>query len=150
MDDQEIYMEYHWMQVNDDTVTLGLTEEGVDELDNIVRISLPDEDEQVLADEICGEIYTNDGPLNLYSPVDGIVVEVNSSVIENPDLLFDDPTGDGWLYKIRADDPEDLDRKGYFSDDEDDNDDEDDSNDEDEDEDMNEMDEDEFENEEEL
>ena len=132
-------MGYEWLQIEDDSVTIGVTEEGLSELGDITVVNLPSENEDVVADEVCGEIDTADGPLNIYSPVDGKVVEINGAVIENPKLILEDPTGDGWLFRVEPDDPDALDdlRSGVGEEDEadDDDDDEDDDEDEEEDED---------------
>jgi glycine cleavage system H protein len=103
------YMGYEWLQVEDDTVTIGISEEGVSELTEITAINLPAENEEISPDEICGEIETDEGPLNLYCPVEGKVVEINAAVVENPSLLMEDPYGDGWLFRVEPTNSEDLD-----------------------------------------
>lgn len=102
------YMGYQWIQVEDDTITIGVSEEGLSELSDITSINLPAENEEVSPDEICGELDTDEGPLNLYSPIEGRVVEINAAVVENPSLLTEDPYGDGWLFRVEANDPDDL------------------------------------------
>lgn len=102
------YMGNHWVHADGDVVTIGLNDDGVEFADTASNISLPDENQEVEADEICGEIETDDGPINLYSPVDGVVVETNVAVIENPEIIIDDPYGDGWLFKVEAKDPDAL------------------------------------------
>ena len=128
------YMGYEWLQIEDDTVVIGVTEEGLSELGDITVVNLPSENEEVVADEVCGELDTADGPMNLYSPIDGKVVEINSAVIENPQLILEDPTGDGWLFRVEPDDPEVLDelRNGGLDEDEDEDEDEDDEDEDDE------------------
>jgi glycine cleavage system H protein len=129
------YMGYEWLQIEDDTITIGVTEEGLSELGDITAVNLPTENEEVVADEVCGEVDTADGPLNLYCPIDGKVVEINGAVIENPQLILEDPTGDGWLFRVEPDDPEALDELRNGGADEDDEEDEDDDDEEDEDDD---------------
>lgn len=119
------FMGYEWIQLEDGTVTVGISEEGLNELGDITAINLPSEGEEVNPDEICGEIETDEGPMNLYSPVEGRIVEINGAVVENPQLLLEDPYGDGWLFRVEADDPEDLDGIDDEDDDGDDDDDED-------------------------
>jgi len=126
------FMGYEWIQVEDGTVTVGISEEGLSELTEITAINLPAENEEVSPDEICGEIETDEGPMNLYSPVEGRVVEINAAVVENPELLNEDPYGDGWLFKVEPNDPSDLNSVGDADDDEEEDDDDDDYEDEDE------------------
>jgi glycine cleavage system H protein len=103
------YMGYEWLQVEDETVTVGISEEGLSELTEISTVKLPSENEEFVVDEICGEIETDEGVLNLYCPVDGKVIEINAAVVENPSLIMEDPYGDGWLFRVEPNNAEDLD-----------------------------------------
>jgi glycine cleavage system H protein len=116
------FMGYEWIQIESGTVTVGISEEGLNELGDITAINLPAENEDVNPDEICGEIETDEGPMNLYSPVEGKIIEINQAVVENPSLLLEDPYGDGWLFRVEAEDADDLED---IDEDEDDDDDED-------------------------
>ena len=102
------YMGHHWILVEDNAVLVGMTEEALGEIDKIQEMNLPSEGEEVEADDVCGEIETPDGTYKLYAPVNGTVAEVNSEIIEDNSLLFDDPY-DSWLYKIEAADEASLD-----------------------------------------
>ena len=108
-DDFIPYMGYEWLQVEDDTVTIGISEEGLSELSDITAVKLPSEAEEVSPDEICGEIETDEGVLNLYCPVEGKVVEINAAVVENPALIMEDSYGDGWLFRVEPNNVDDLD-----------------------------------------
>jgi glycine cleavage system H protein len=116
------FMGYQWLQIEDETVTIGISEEGLSELTEITAINLPSENEEVNPDEICAEIETDEGPLNIYSPVEGRVVEINAAVIENPKLIFEDSYGDGWLFRVEAADPDDIDALTNGEDDDEDED----------------------------
>jgi glycine cleavage system H protein len=127
------YAEYEWITVNDQVLTIGITEEGLDELSEITSAELPTENTIVDADEVCGELDTRDGPLHLYVPVKGSVIEVNSNVVDNPELISEDPMGDGWLIRVEAESPQELadfletaNKKAARGDDEEDEDDDDD------------------------
>lgn len=91
---------------------IGINEEGLDDFSEVQKVDLPNEGDEIFPDEVLGEIETDQGPLNLYSPFQGSVGEVNEAVLENPDLIMEDPTGDGWLVTIEVDNPEDLDTLG--------------------------------------
>lgn len=130
-DEFQTFMGYQWLQVEDQTLTIGINEEGLSEITEITAVHLPAENEDVAADEICAEIETDEGPLNIYCPVDGKIVEINGAVVENPSLITEDPFGDGWLIRVEpsnASDLEDMDEE-----DEDDDDDSDDLDEDDED-----------------
>lgn len=108
MNEQITFMDYLWIQIDDDVVTIGINETGVDELDDSYTVELPTEDSIVVPNEVCGEIVTEHGALNLYSPIDGKIIEINETVKDNPLLIRDDCYHDGWLYKIEVDNIEDL------------------------------------------
>jgi glycine cleavage system H protein len=126
-DDVKIYMGTFWVQSEGGVVTLGLTEETIADFDEILSFDFPEDQQAVEADEVCGTIETNDGPIDIYSPVTGAVVEVNTTLIEDSSILMDDPNGEGWLLKFSAEED--------YDDDDDDEEDEDEEEEEDEDED---------------
>ena len=108
MEEQIKYMNYMWVAVDDDIVTVGINDEGLEDFDMVEGVSMPVENTNVTGDEVCGGLETDQGPVNLYSPVDGMVIEVNEAVVQNPKLIFDDPFGDGWLFRVEASDPEQI------------------------------------------
>lgn len=119
--EQRNFMGYMWIQNEDNIVTLGLSEDSLEDFEEINSIELPAEQEVVEADTVIGTIETDDGPLDIYAPVSGTVIEVNSQVLEDSSIIMEDPTEEGWLIKIEADDDSE--------DEEDDDDDEDDEED---------------------
>jgi len=94
------YMGHLWVLVENDIVTVGIGDEGLEYADTISAVQLPEENEEVVAGDVCGEVETDDGPINLYSPVDGTVFEINPAVVDSPSLIREDPYGDGWLFKV--------------------------------------------------
>ncbi|MEZ4870773.1 MAG: glycine cleavage system protein H [Bdellovibrionales bacterium] len=102
------YLRYQWLMVEDETITIGINSEGLDEFENIDQINLPEPEEIVLPNQTCGEIHHSEGSLSIYSPVDGQVLEVNEALMEHPELLQEDNYGDGWLIKIESTEPIDI------------------------------------------
>ncbi len=102
------YMGHQWVSVEGEVVTVGLMEEPLAELDSIIKVDLPSENDSVEKDEICGELETKDGSLNIYAPIEGTVLEVNSAIADNPELIQEDPYGEGWVIKIEAANPDDI------------------------------------------
>lgn len=105
------FLNYQWVEVDEDSevITIGLTEEGMDQIEEIRDVRLPSLEENVSPIKVCMEIYTNDGAFNIYSPVEGQIIEVNDAVSDDPDLILQDNYGDGWLVKIQAEEPVDED-----------------------------------------
>lgn len=124
-----------WYQEVDGIITIGINEEGLADITEINSVDLPQEQEKVEEDATIGTIETDDGPLDIYSPVSGTVIEVNNQIIDDPSVIQDDPYEEGWLLRIEADEDisDDEDDEDYDEDDEDNEDDDsdDDSDDED-------------------
>ena len=119
------FMGYMWYKKEDGIITIGINETGLEDFEEILSIDLPPEGEKVESDVVLGTIETDDGPLDIYSPVDGVVTEINSQVLESPELIQDDPMEEGWLIKIETSDDSDADEDEDEDDDDEDEDDED-------------------------
>lgn len=114
------FMGYMWIQKEDGVVTVGINEEGLQDFDEITSIELPSENDKVEADTVIGTIETDDGPLDIYSPVNGTVLEVNPQVLESPSLIQEDPFEEGWLIRIESSDDLDEDEDDLDEDDDED------------------------------
>lgn len=102
------FMGYLWYQKEDDHILIGLNEEAFEDFSEIQAFDLPAENEAVEEDAVCGTIETDEGPLDIYTPVSGTVIEINNAVIDDPQIMQEDPYGEGWLLKIEIEE-EDLD-----------------------------------------
>lgn len=118
-DDIRNYMGYLWVQKEDNIFTIGINEEGLEEITEIESIELPQENEEIEADVVIGSIETDDGPLDLYSPVSGKIVEINPAVVEDPEVIQEDPY-DAWLVKIESEEEMEDSDEDEDEDDEDD------------------------------
>lgn len=103
------FMGNFWVQTTNNIITIGINEESLNDFDDILSFDLPSEQDLVEGEEVCGSIETSDGPLDIYSPVTGTILEVNAAVVDDPSILFDDPYGDGWLLKIEPSEEDDYD-----------------------------------------
>lgn len=104
------YMGHHWLEINGDEITVGINDDTAADIDEIQKLLLPEQGEEFEADDVCGELETSDGPVNLYAPVSGTISEVNAAVIEDPQLIIEDPLDEGWLFKIEAKDQAEVDQ----------------------------------------
>ena len=91
-----------WYQEEDGIITIGINEEGLADITEITSLDLPPEQEKVEPDVAIGTIETDDGPLDIYSPVEGVVIEVNANVLADPSVIQDDSYEEGWLLRIEA------------------------------------------------
>ncbi len=126
-DDVKQFMGYMWTHQEDGIITIGINEDGLADFESISSVELPSEQEEVSAETVIGTIETSDGPLDIYAPVSGTIIEINSQVLEDPSIIMEDPYEEGWLVRIEADEDEDFDEDE--DEDEDDEDDEDDDDD---------------------
>lgn len=122
MSEVRSFMGYMWVQMEDGIATIGINEEGLQDFETISSVELPAENEKVEADVVIATIETDDGPLDIYAPVSGTVIEINQAVVEEPSLIQEDPYDEGWLLRIETD--EDLDEEEEDDDDEDEDDEE--------------------------
>lgn len=117
------YSHHMWYQEDDGIITIGINEEGLNDITEITSLDLPQEQEKVEPDMPIGTIETDDGPLDIFAPVEGVVIEVNASVLEDPSLIQEANYEEGWLLRIEATgDIEEEDDEDEDEDDEDDDD----------------------------
>ncbi|NMF83066.1 glycine cleavage system protein GcvH [Nodosilinea sp. P-1105] len=101
--------EYARVNEDDDIVTVGVTAFAIDQLGDIVFLELPDVGDTVEKGERFGTVESVKAVEDLKSPLNGEVLERNDVLVEFPEQIGDDPYGDGWLIKVKADDLDDLD-----------------------------------------
>lgn len=97
--------EHEWARAEDGVITVGITDFAQDSLGDVVYVSLPAVGDRVEAGGACGEVESTKSVSDIYAPVAGEVVEVNSELADAPDLLNQDPYGQGWMFRVRLDDP---------------------------------------------
>ncbi len=100
--------EHEWVRVEDDVVVLGITEFAQQELGEVVFVELPEIGQVFDANDELGTIESVKAVAEVYTPVAGEVVEANDAVVDDPELLNEDPHGEGWLLRIRFSSAADL------------------------------------------
>ena len=101
--------DHEWMKVEGDTAVGGLSDYAQSELSDIVMVELPAVGKKVKAGEAVGTIEAVKAVSDLYAGLSGEVTEVNDKVVTDPALINKDPYGEGWLYKMKIDDPKEAD-----------------------------------------
>lgn len=99
--------EHEWVRTPGDTegsVRVGITDFAQDALGDIVYVSLPQVGDAVTAGETCGELESTKSVSDIYAPVTGEVVAVNSSLDSTPELVNSDPYEAGWLFEVSVGD----------------------------------------------
>jgi glycine cleavage system H protein len=100
--------DHEWAQADENVVTVGITEFAQQSLGEIVYVELPEEGQKVSQGEPFGVVESVKAVSDLYAPVSGTVIEVNSSLTDNPSVLNDNPMVDGWLIRIELDNEKEL------------------------------------------
>lgn len=107
-DDLYYTKEHEWAYVDENIVTVGVTGYAQDTLGEIVYAELPDEGQKVTQNETFGVIESVKAVSDLYSPVSGTVIEMNSVLMDKPGIINDDPWNEGWLIRIEMDSEKEL------------------------------------------
>lgn len=100
--------DHEWAQVDENIVTIGVTEFAQEQLGEVVYVELPEEGQKVNQGESFGVVESVKAASDLYAPVSGTVIEVNSALLEDPGALNDDPMNNGWLIRIEMDTEKEL------------------------------------------
>lgn len=100
--------DHEWAGVDENVVTVGITEFAQDSLGEIVYVELPEEGQKVTQSEPFGVVESVKAASDLISPVSGTVIEVNTSIVDDPGQLNDDPMNNGWLVRIEMDSEKEL------------------------------------------
>jgi glycine cleavage system H protein len=100
--------DHEWVRVEGDSCVLGITQYAQEELGEIVFVELPEVGDSFSATDEVGTIESVKAVAEVYTPVAGEVAEVNSALEDEPELVNDDPHGDGWLIKLKVSDKGDL------------------------------------------
>jgi glycine cleavage system H protein len=101
--------DHEWVALSDEgPARVGLTQFAADAMGDVVYVQLPEVGRQLVAGEACGEVESTKSVNEVYSPVTGEVVEVNSAVDTNPGLINSDPYGEAWLFKAAVSGVSDL------------------------------------------
>lgn len=102
--------EHEWIQDNGDgTITVGITDFAQGELGDIVFVELEQVGSEFSKDDTFGTVEAVKTVSDLFAPVNGEITEVNEKLEDEPELVNDDPYGDGWMVKIKLADPSQLD-----------------------------------------
>ena len=92
--------EHEWLEINNDSIKVGISDFAQSQLGDIIYIDLPSIGDQLVAGESFGEIEAVKTVSELYSPVTGVVSSINESVLDKPEQINDSPYNFGWLIVI--------------------------------------------------
>lgn len=94
--------DHEWVRLSGDVATVGVTDFAQGELGDVVFVQLPDVGKRVSQGEAFGTIEAVKAVADIYSPISGEVIEVNSALTDKPESMNQDPYGAGWVAKIKT------------------------------------------------
>lgn len=101
--------DHEWIKVEGSTGTIGVTDFAQGELGDVVFVDIAEDLDEIKSGETFGTIEAVKTVSDLYAPCDGKVIEVNTSLADDPQKINSDPYGEGWLIKVELTDPSQLD-----------------------------------------
>lgn len=111
MSDLKYSEDHEWLRLEDDaTATVGITDFAQEQLGDVVYVELPEVGQQVAKDSDAAVVESVKAASDVKSPVSGTVLEVNTVLGDEPEIVNTDPTGDGWFMKLSLDNTDEIDQ----------------------------------------
>ena len=101
--------EHEWIRVEGDTATVGISNHAQEQLGDIVFAEVPESGRRVAKGQEAAVVESVKAASDVYAPVSGEVLEGNPALADDPALINSDPEGQGWFFKLKLDDPTELD-----------------------------------------
>jgi glycine cleavage system H protein len=108
-DDLRYSTEHEWVAVDGVRARIGITDYAQDALGDVVYVDLPDVGLAVMARSTCAEVESTKSVSEIYSPLTGVVVEVNQELVDAPEQINREPYGSGWIFAVEMSDPAEVD-----------------------------------------
>jgi len=100
--------DHEWISVDGDTATIGITDHAQRELGDIVYVDIDTVDKDIAQHDVFGTVEAVKTVSDLFSPISGTVLEVNSKLADAPETVNSDPYGEGWIIKMKIKDQAEL------------------------------------------
>jgi len=107
--DRRYTKEHEWARLGEGEAMVGITDFAQEQLGDLVYFDLPDPGAQVRQHAKLGEVESVKAVSEIYAPLSGEVIEVNQKAMDSPELVNQDPYGEGWLLKVRPADASEMD-----------------------------------------
>ncbi len=108
-DDLKYSKDHEWIRIEGDNAVIGITDYAQESLGDVVYVELPNDGENFDAHEAFGSVESVKAVSEIFTPLAGEVVESNGDLNDTPEVVNDDPYGDGWMVKIKMDNSGEVD-----------------------------------------
>ena len=108
--EDRLYSQHHlWVKLDQDQAVIGITDYAAEEIGEVDYLELPEPNDVVSKERAFGALETSKAKTDLICPISGVVLDRNILLNESPEMVTDDPYGDGWLMVLQPSDPDELD-----------------------------------------
>ena len=101
--------DHEWVRVEGDTAVVGISDYAQEQLGDVVFVELPDVGTSFAQNDDAAVVESVKAASEIYAPIGGKILEINNSLVDAPETLNSDPTGDGWMFKISIADASEVD-----------------------------------------
>lgn len=109
LEDLRFSKDHEWVKAEGDIATLGITDYAQKELGDVVYVELPSIGDRVKKGDACSNVESVKAVSDIYTPISGEIVEVNTTLEDKPENINQDPYGNGWILKIKMEKNQELD-----------------------------------------
>ena len=107
-EDLKYTIEHEWVREEGENIVVGITDYAQEALGELVYIELPSEGDEINKGDTFGAVESTKSVSDLFAPLSGEVVEVNEALLDSPELINQDPYGEGWMIKVKAFEADEL------------------------------------------
>lgn len=109
LDELKFSKDHEWLKQDGDIVTMGISDYAQKELGDVVYVDLPTIGDKIKKGDACSNVESVKAVSDIYSPISGEVLEINSSLEDKPENINQDPYGNGWILKMKIENEQELD-----------------------------------------
>jgi len=100
---------HEWVRVNEDgSIVVGITDHAQEALGDLVYVETPEEGNHYSAGDACAVVESTKAASDIYCPISGVISEINDALVDAPELINEQPYGDGWIMSIQPDNADDV------------------------------------------
>ena len=108
MSEVKFSKDHEWIKIEGEVATIGITKHATEMLGDIVFVELPEKGSTVEKDGTAGVVESTKAASDVYTPVSGVVVDINQTIVDDPSIINSDPEGNAWFFKLKIKDQSEM------------------------------------------